>query len=210
MVFVLSLVKIIATLLCFPENFLAYFFSPSVPMMFVWTSDPFSVTLFTFKSDIWFALFGLYLLVWFVTPWLTISNKSVVKTVGVSVVLGINLFDIICCLLTALSAVEKIYNLFFSVLVICFSIWSIYRENRPSIPNGKGTRRRSSCLLKAKPNSTGKGSHLRPLFCIPIGFQGRKISSKFPIYSVWIQSIRQNIWHLGKKAKFLLRRKGFS
>ena len=126
-VFVLLLIKIIATLFLYLDDMLVSFFAPSVLMFFTWAKDTFSVTFFAFKSDFLFALFGLYLLMWLITPWLTISNRSAVKIVGLSFVIGSNLFDIICCTLTAFSVVNKIYNLLFSVLIICLSIWTIWK-----------------------------------------------------------------------------------
>lgn len=127
-IIVLMIVKMTATLFAFVFDSLLKFWAPSVPMLFAWASDPFSTMFFAFKSDLWFALFVIYLLAWLVTPWLTISNRSTVKIVGLSFVICFNLFDIIGCMLSLLSIADKICNLLFSILVICLSIWSICRE----------------------------------------------------------------------------------
>lgn len=132
-VLVLSLVKIVATLFVAMDGFWVNFSSLSVPMLLVWTTDASSAVLFSFKSDVWFVLICVYLLMWLVTPWLTILSRNAVKTVGLSFVLGINLFDIICCMLSTLTNTEKICNLVFSIAVICFSVWSIYKEKRQPV-----------------------------------------------------------------------------
>ena len=144
-VFALLLVKITATLFLLLSDILVNFSAPSILILFAWVSDAFSATFFAFKSDLLLVLFGLYLLVWLVTPWLSISNRGAVKVVGLSFAIGSNLFDIISCILTTLSVVEKTCNLIFSVFVICLSIWSIRDELR-------GTRGRFSCLLRNRSN----------------------------------------------------------
>ena len=133
LVFVVSLVKIVATLFAAMDGFWVKLSSLSVPMLFVWTTDASSAVLFSFKSEVFFVFICVYLLMWLVTPWLTISSRNVVKTVGLSFTLGINLFDIICCMLSALSNTDKICNLVFSIVAICFSVWLIYKENRPPV-----------------------------------------------------------------------------
>lgn len=132
--FVLLLVKILATLFLIFIAGAQIFMAPSVLLLLAWGKDPSSATFFAFLSDFWFALFGVYFLMWLVTPWLTKANRSPVKTVGLSFAIGSNLFDIISCLLTTLSVGVKIGNLAFSLLILCLSVWSICKERGVSCP----------------------------------------------------------------------------
>lgn len=125
MVFILMSIKIIASLFQFLSPPLMSFSAMSIPMLFVWATDDSAVEFLAFKSPFWVVLFGVYFLVWIVTPWLSISNKRVVAIVGLSIVIALNLFDIISCILSALPILVKTINLSFSVLVIGLSIRAI-------------------------------------------------------------------------------------
>ncbi len=98
-------------------------------MLFVWLIDlnDSSGVLFAFKSPFGVVLLGLYILAFLISPWLTISKKSGVQIVGSSFVIGINLFDIISCILSALPIWEKAINISFSALMVGLSIWIIYK-----------------------------------------------------------------------------------
>ena len=132
--FILLLVKILATLFLIFIDGAQIFMAPSVLMLFAWGKDASSATFFAFRSELWFILLGLYILMWLITPWLTKANSSAVKTVGLSFATGSNLFDIISCLLTTLSVGVKIGNLAFSLLILCLSVWSICKERGVSYP----------------------------------------------------------------------------
>ena len=124
-VFILMAIKITTTLFSISTPYLISFSAISLPMLLAWITDHSSTELFAFKSLFWVVLFGVYLLMWIVTPWLSISNRRVVAFVGLSFAIGSNLFDIISCILSALPILEKTLNLSFSVLIIGLSLRAI-------------------------------------------------------------------------------------
>jgi hypothetical protein len=124
-VFILMAIKITATLFSISIPSLVSFSASSIPMLLVWTTDHSSTELFSFKSIAWLALFALYFITWIVTPWLTTSRRSGVAIVGLSFVLGSNLFDIISCMLSALTIFVKTLSLSFSALIILLSLRTI-------------------------------------------------------------------------------------
>lgn len=126
-VFILMSVKFVATLFQLSDHTLRIFSAISVPTLFVWATDDSGVELLAFKSAFWFVLFAMYLLVWIVTPWLTLSNRRVVTIVGLSFVAGLNLLDMIGCMLSALSPLEKTLSSLFSVLIILLSLRTILK-----------------------------------------------------------------------------------
>lgn len=136
-------IKIIASLFQFLSPHLVSFSAMSFPMLFVWVTDDFSAEFFAFKSAFGAALYGVYFLVWIVIPWLTISKKRVVTIIGLSFVMGLNLFDIICCILSALPILVKTLNLSFSILIIGLSFRAIHKT---------WDRGRFSCPLSRRSN----------------------------------------------------------
>ena len=132
-VFVFMVIKVIATLFSIIDPFLTSFSAASVPMVLIWVTDHSSTELFAPKSAFCAVLLLIYFLVWIIAPWMAISNRQVISTAGLAVVIGTNLFDIVCCMLSALSVVEKICNSFFSILVICLSFWLIWDSARFSV-----------------------------------------------------------------------------
>ena len=124
-VFILMAIKITTTLFSIPIPSLTLFSASSIPMLLVWTTDHSSTELFAFKSIVWLALFALYFVMWIVTPWLTTSRRSCVAIAALSFVLGSNSLDIISCMLSALSILQKLLNISFSVLIIWLSLRGI-------------------------------------------------------------------------------------
>lgn len=126
-VFILMLIKIVASLFQFLSPPLRSFSAISIPMLFVWSTDDSAVEFLAFKSVFLVVIFGICLLSWIVTPWFATSNKRGVAIVGLSFVVGLNVFDIISCILSALTTLEKALSLSFSVLIILLSIRTIYK-----------------------------------------------------------------------------------
>lgn len=124
-VFILMAIKITTTLFSISIPSLTSFSASSIPMLLVWITDHSSTELFAFKSIVWLVLFALYFIMWIVTPWLTISRRKCVAIVGLSFVLGSNLFDIISCMLSALTIFQKVLSLSFSALIIMLSLRTI-------------------------------------------------------------------------------------
>ena len=124
-VFVLMAVKILASVFQFSDFSLGSFSAVSVLMLFVWVTDDFGESLLNFKSAFWFIMFCGYLLVWVIVPWLTISSRRWLATVGLSCAIGLNIFDIVCCILSALPIVGKVFCLLFSALIIILSLIAI-------------------------------------------------------------------------------------
>ena len=127
-VFVLMAIKIITTLFSISTPSLISFSASSIPMLLAWITDHSSTELFAFKSAIWVVIYSLFFLAWLISPWLTISNKRAVAIGGLSLVIGLNLFDTISCILSALPILKKTLNLFFSICVIGLSIRAIVRQ----------------------------------------------------------------------------------
>lgn len=128
LVFLLMSLKIILTLFPYlypPPNM---FYASSFLMLYVWSTENDSASLLAFRSDFCFGLYILYILVWFVTPWLAKSKKSNIATTGLSFVIALNLFDIISCILCAFPVTEKTLNISVSILIICLSIWAIHKH----------------------------------------------------------------------------------
>ena len=127
-VFVLMAIRITTTLFSISTPSLSSFSASSIPMLLVWITDHSSTELFAFKSAFWVVIYSLFFLAWLISPWLTISNRRAVVILGLSIVIGLNLFDTICCILSALPILEKTLNLFFSIFVIGLSIRAIVRH----------------------------------------------------------------------------------
>ena len=127
-VFILMAIKIIAGVfqVMFPE--LSAVATASPTMLLAWMVSGEGVVLLDFKSDFLIVLYGVYLLVLLVAPWLTTSKRSRVAIVGLALVIGLNLLDVVTCLLSALDIWVKVSNVTFSALVIGVSIWKIREE----------------------------------------------------------------------------------
>lgn len=130
-VFLLMLTKLIFSIISpFMGQFATSLSALSIPMLFVWGRDPRSIEFVAFKSDVCLILFVLYILVWVIAPCLTISNRDSVAIVGLSLVIGCNLFDMISCILSTLWISQKIWSLLFSVVIVFLSIVTIYKKGQ--------------------------------------------------------------------------------
>ena len=124
-VFVLMVIKITTTLFSISDPSLISFSAASVPMLLIWMTDHSSTELLAFKSTLGAIVYLLLFLAWLISPWLVFSNGHVMRVVGSLLVIGLNLLDAICCILSDLTMPEKTLNLLFSLLIILLSCWTI-------------------------------------------------------------------------------------
>ena len=73
-----------------------------------------------------------YLLTWCISQILLRRKSETCVVVGLYCVIGVNLCDMVCAIISCFDSVNtsKVANMLISVLVICLSIWSICREKR--------------------------------------------------------------------------------
>ena len=128
-VFILMTIKIIAGVfqVMFPELTAVATITPLMPLL-LWMVSGESAELQDFESGFLLVLYGVYLIVLLVAPWLTTSKRSRVAIVGLALVIGLNLLDVVTCLLSALDVWVKVSNVLMSALVIGLSIWKIREE----------------------------------------------------------------------------------
>ena len=124
LVFILMAVKNIATLFGIMSPGLVSLSSISLPMLLIWSTNNF----LDFKSLFLLVSFCLYVLLWLVIPWLIISDRRTTSFVGAVFIVGMNIFDIISCMLCSISLVQKVVNVVFSLLIICVSMLLIRRN----------------------------------------------------------------------------------
>ena len=128
-IFILMTIKIIAGVfqVMFPELTAVATITPLMPLL-LWMVSGESAELQDFESGFLLVLYGVYLIVLLVAPWLTTSKRSWVAIVGLALVIGLNLLDVVTCLLSALDVWVKVSNVLMSALVIGLSIWKIREE----------------------------------------------------------------------------------
>ena len=128
-IFILMAIKIVTSIFLVSNPQLLSVSIMSIPMLL---GHILELSYFVEKTGLYAILLVVFLLLvflmWIITPWLIISKKSVVAITGITFAIGLNLFDIIACLLSALSIFEKVANISFSVSIILLGIMVI-RKN---------------------------------------------------------------------------------
>ena len=131
-IFILMAIKIVTSIFLVSNPQLLSVSIMSIPMLLGHILVLLDTEPFVEKTGLYVILLAVCLLLvflmWIITPWLIISKKSVVAITGITFAIGLNLFDIIACLLSALSIFEKIANISFSVSIILLGIMVI-RKN---------------------------------------------------------------------------------
>lgn len=127
-VFILLLIKIFISLSL--DVSLVPFSIVSIPMLIVWMTDPSSAEFFAFKSDFYAVVFLMYLLIWIVTPWLTISKNSYAATVGLFFVIGLSMLDLFTGIICDFSLLQKVLCVLFNTSITLLSIWTMRRKVR--------------------------------------------------------------------------------
>ena len=119
--------KIIACVIIMKFPFLkaVWVVSPILPLS--WGLNNAGVELVDFKLGFGWVLYGAFFVL-LAAPWIATSKKSGAAIVGLALVAGLNLTDIVTYTLSAAPAWVKAANLLLSTLMIGLSIWKARAE----------------------------------------------------------------------------------